>query len=325
MRPSLTILSYHNVDHTWAFPSGPGRAPAGFRAQLDWLARFTNVVALEPALAALAGGRPLPPRALAITFDDGYRDNLEIAAPELRLRAMPATFFLVPGLIDRAVTPWWERLAWGIRAARATAISLDGTDWPLVTAADRASTAREVTRLLKASDRQTREARIDEIVAALDAGHEPNFGALYVDWDGARRLGDMGFELGSHSSWHAILGNETPEAQLADLTRSRQRLEAELDRPIRTLAYPNGTVHDYSAATVTAAVEAGFTHACTTRIGRNTGATPPFELRRFVVVPERGVSPLRWSTALGQRAVRVARRRFGRLGPRTRPSGGEST
>src|SRR6266550_9463146 len=108
----LRIFLWHNVDASWSFPSRSGTGPRGMERQFRFLRRVANVVPLRDALEALADGRDLPPRAVAITFDDGYRDNLEIAVPLLQRLGLPATFFLVPGILSGAVQPWWEALGW---------------------------------------------------------------------------------------------------------------------------------------------------------------------------------------------------------------------
>ncbi len=73
MADRLAILTWHNVEATWWYPSRPGAGVRGLARQLRSLRRFANVVPLEPALEALASGRPLPPRAVALSWDDGGR------------------------------------------------------------------------------------------------------------------------------------------------------------------------------------------------------------------------------------------------------------
>ena len=106
----LTVLAWHNVSPT---PFFPGTAEI-FADQLRAVRRVANVVPLGAALDDLFSGRPLPARAVAITFDDGYRDNVEVAMPILRGFGMPATFFLVPGFLDRTARCWWETIAWAM-------------------------------------------------------------------------------------------------------------------------------------------------------------------------------------------------------------------
>jgi hypothetical protein len=110
----LIVLMWHNVEGTWCYPAAPGAGTRGLAQQLRRLKQLASVVPLEDALEALAAGRPLPSRAVAITFDDGYRDNLDLAAPLLQDLGLPATFFLVPGLLSYEVRPWWEIVVRGL-------------------------------------------------------------------------------------------------------------------------------------------------------------------------------------------------------------------
>jgi peptidoglycan/xylan/chitin deacetylase (PgdA/CDA1 family) len=90
---------------------------------------------------------------------------------------------------------------------------------------------------------------------------------------------------------HAILAREDERAQRADLAGSRRLLEEELQVPVDTLAYPNGQVGDYSPATISAAQDAGYTHAVTTWGQPNSAATPPYEISRMMASPD--ISPAR--------------------------------
>lgn len=286
----LLVLGYHNVDGTWCFPSPPGAGRRGLERQLRTLRRVARVVALDQALRDLAEGRPLPPRAVAITFDDGYRDTLTVAAPMLAQLDLPATAFLVPGILSGQVNPWWERLGRAFMTGRADTIDFEGRRLGLRDAAARRRAFRWVADQLKRRDRQRREEATDRLVEALCPAGTYHPEELFCDWDSARGLMRAGMAIGSHSMYHAILSEESGEAQCADLLDSRKLLEAELDAPIDLFAYPNGAAADYDPTTIAAAGAAGYTHAVTTRDGWNRPSTPPYEIRRFVMYPERGVA-----------------------------------
>lgn len=246
-------------------------------------------------------GGTLPPRAVAVTFDDGYRDNLELAVPLLEHLALPATFFLVPEVLSGQVEPWWELVAWAFACTTRTALHWEGDDYPLAVPSSRRSTSNRVAERLKRRnhDARMRAARqLVDLLAPKDPERRPD---LFFDWDGARELVRRGFEVGSHSARHAILSEETPAEQRRDLVDSRRQLQDRLSIGVELLAYPNGTPLDYDEATVDAASTAGYDGAVTTIDGANTGGTPPFELRRFVMYPERGVAGL---AVVGRHAAR---------------------
>jgi len=290
---NLLILGWHNARPTPFFPSAGAAAARGLWQQLRLLRRACRVVPLDAAVDALAAGRPLPPRAVALTFDDGYRDNLETVAPMLRRLGLPATFYLVPGLIERTSRPWWETVAWAVSRARADALEWRGRALPAGGADGAAATVGIVAEDLKRMSRIRRDASLDDLVGELrPRGSEDGVRELFLDWVGARELAESA-DVGSHTCTHPILSEEAPADQGRELARSRARLEEGLGRPVRTIAYPNGTAADYDAATLAAAGDAGYAAAVTTTSGWNDASTPRLELRRFILDPVRGADGLR--------------------------------
>jgi peptidoglycan/xylan/chitin deacetylase (PgdA/CDA1 family) len=300
MSDRLLILAWHNVEGTWHYPAPPGAGTRGLARQLRRLKALATVVPLAPAMEALATGRPLPRRAVALTFDDGYRDNLDIAVPLLEELGLPATFFLVPGLLSRETRAWWEVLGWAfLRSARST-VQWDGH---VLQTRGRAGRAwfTWVAEQLKTHDRAARDRLLLELLELLEPEGEPGDGDLFLDWDGARELVRRGFSVGSHSMHHVILSRETAEDQVRDLIGSRRRLEAELGVSMELLAYPNGTRADYDTNTIDAARRAGHLFAFAIHAGIVSNTTPPYAAPRFAMEPQLGFSGI------------VARRVRGRL------------
>ena len=108
----------------------------------------------------------------------------------------------------------------------------------------------------------------------------------FLDWDGARALGEY-MELGSHTMWHCIMSQESPQAQKADLADARAQLAERIGGEFDVLAYPNGTSADYDDATIAGCESAGYEFAVTTQGGWNDADTPRYEIRRWVINPER--------------------------------------
>jgi peptidoglycan/xylan/chitin deacetylase (PgdA/CDA1 family) len=240
MSRRLLVLAWHNVNPTWCFPAPRGAGARGLERQLAFLARRCTVVPLADGLRALDQDDPLPPLAVALTFDDGYRDQLELAAPMLARLGLPATFFLVPGLLDGAARPWWELLAWVFtRSVRDSAV-WEGRTLGLRDAGERRRSLATVLEELKRRDHQARDAALDELSERCAPDGKLEELAAFLDWDGARQLARRGFTVASHSLHHAILAEESTSAQERDLALSRRRLEEELEVPVELLAYPNG-------------------------------------------------------------------------------------
>ncbi len=290
MSKRLLVLGWHNVAGTYAFPSRGDTGQRGFAQQMRILSRAANVLALDDALGRLAAGAPLPPRAVAITFDDGYADNLTLAVPILERLGLPATFFLVPGLLSGEADAWWETLGWAIFNSPLGAFEWEGATFALGDDAARQAAYRLLVTPLKFRARADRDVAMSALIELLSpSGERPR---LFMDWGGARELVSRGFSVESHTCTHPVLSQETPLEQGRELAEARRRLEDRLSIEITTLAYPHGGPPDYDANTLAAAAAAGYSWGITTREGFSSADTPPLEIRRCVVYPERGVIDL---------------------------------
>jgi hypothetical protein len=108
----LLVLTYHRIGDPAESPLDRNLFSATaeeFARQVCHLARECEVIGLDDVPAAL---RARGGRRVLVTFDDGYRDNFELAFPLLRAAGMPAAFFLATGFLDRPRLSWWDELAW---------------------------------------------------------------------------------------------------------------------------------------------------------------------------------------------------------------------
>lgn len=281
----LLVLCWHNVDPTDAFHGPSAEAGrAGLHRQLRWVRRWLTVVPLRPALDALATGRRLPPRAVALTFDDGYRDNATVAAPMLAAMGLPATFFLVPDFLSGEVDAWWEQLARLFTHATVDHVDWGGRRHELATPGHRRAAAGAIAEQVKAVDRHERAAAIDELRGRL-APDGPPAERLFMNWEEARGLARHGVDAQSHTSTHPILSRESTSSQSDELLRARRQLEQGLGHTVDVLAYPNGSPRDYDQETVRLTDEAGYGFALTTRPAWGTPLDPRLEIPRLVLDP----------------------------------------
>ncbi len=314
MSRSLLVLGWHNIDPTPAFPAtkpGPRQAGLrGFKRQLQWLGRCANVVPLAEALRRLTVGEPLPARAVALTFDDGYQDNVDLALPVLARMGMPATFFLVPGLLSRQVRCWWEDLAYTFDTATVEDFVWNDERFVVRSAPESRAVHDRLLPALKSMNGQSRRDVIVELGHRLRSAEPPPTEKMFMDWAGAEKLLVAGHEVGAHTVTHPILSRETEADQRHEVLGSRQMLRDRLGVPVDLLAYPNGTRLDYNAVTLHQVGEAGFAAAITTQPGVVRPGFRPFEVRRVLLTPESDlVSLCRSAWRLAARTVRARGRR----------------
>ncbi len=302
MSRRLLVLGYHNVEPSWAFGgTSPEAGRRGMERQARFLRRWANVVPLRSALADLAAGRPLPPRAVALTFDDGYLDNATVAAPVLSAAGLPASFFLVPDFLSGEAPVWWEELGWAFAHATAGRLEWAGHRLDVSTPPGRDAAHGVVADSLKVLDARERWDAVVELRGRL-APEGPPLGRLFMDWTEADELVRLGHDIGSHTCAHPILSREPAAAQARELTDSRQVLARHFDRPVDVLAFPNGRTVDYSAETLRLTGEAGYAFALTTRTAVAGPWTPAHEVPRVLVDAETDLREVL------RKAARVVRR-----------------
>lgn len=294
--PEVHLFGYHRVVEDVARESERCMAPlhvsvAAFEAHLDHLVARYEVLSLEDAVAALAGRRPVPRDVAVLTFDDGYRDILEVAAPILARRGLPATMFVSTEVLDRERPLSHDRLFGLVKRVAAAGTRILGIPvpdeqiWPLA----RADYALEHGDPIAAADAILQAFRVDEVrricdLLAARVG-EPDV-APTLDWEGARALTKHGFTLGAHTVSHAHLPLESDRALERELRVPRERFAEKLGLTPTALAYPAGR---YDARVVAAARQAGYTIAVTTEDRANRAGADPLLLGRKCLSDEHGV------------------------------------
>ncbi|MEE2939914.1 MAG: polysaccharide deacetylase family protein [Planctomycetota bacterium] len=243
-------------------------------------------------LAEGAGGRSM----VALTMDDGYRDNLIRLAPLLQEVGGRATVFLEAGAVVERRLPWLHGLGWldaklgAAAAARALAERVPSAAAALAEASD----SNRLKRVLKYdADRLERSAALEALV--LEHGGDPQaiVDSLYLSHAEARELARVEhIEVGGHTVDHPVLSRLGEPEQRQQIARGRALLAELLEGGSggvaagscgRTFAYPYGRDWDRDAASEAAARAAGYEFAVTTHEGTNFAAAPPLALRRIPI------------------------------------------
>ncbi len=163
-KPRVPILTFHRVNDE-GDPFMPSQPTAIFAARMAHIARHYRVLAVEELATRLQEGR-VPRNALAITFDDGYRDNLTHAAPILKRLGLPATIFLVTGHIDTPHALWFDRLAMAFKTATARRLELgDGHRLSLGTVVERLAALDVALDHLKHVSDDERSTSVERLVS----------------------------------------------------------------------------------------------------------------------------------------------------------------
>jgi peptidoglycan/xylan/chitin deacetylase (PgdA/CDA1 family) len=264
----FSVLLYHRIGYPQCRsdldPSLISATPEAFEAQIAYLASRRKVLSLDDLLDVRRGRTRLPPRSVAVTFDDGYRDFAAYAWPTLRRYDVPAILFVPTDYPDRPEHAfWWDRLHAAIFASSHRSLRLPATTLPLRDDSERLEAFRTLRREVQQLEQRRGMSLVDAVEAALDA--PPPHGCV-LGWDELRRLAREGLAIAPHTRTHALLDRLEPRAAEDEILGSARDLERELGEAAPAFAYPYGS---HSDAVVACVSRAGFELAFTTRRGRN--------------------------------------------------------
>lgn len=289
----LTILAGHCVEHPDnAFLPAEMRISAErLGAILDWLTRRFELVNVDQGWRRLAEGEGRS--MVALSMDDGYRDNLEVLLPMLRERGISATIYLESRPLTERRVNWTHLFFWILRqispaelVERYAALCDDDAarrrlSEALAAGGDLVYTLKKVLKY--EADQRDCEATLSRIFAELGGDERALCEELYLSPDDARALRDGGVDLGGHTVHHWVLSGLEASEQERELAEGRAALLELLEVPVPSFAYPFGRRWDWDAESVEAARRAGFTTASTTHAGTNTSRSCPQRLARWMI------------------------------------------
>lgn len=278
-RRRLLVLTFHRVlprpDPMYA--SAPD--VAAFTAFMQALVEDFRVLPLADALRRLRDGR-LPARSVAVTFDDGFADNVTEALPVLVRLGVPATFFIATGYLDGGCM-FNDAVIEACRRAPAGTWATGTAEFGELATGDAASRPALAARLigrLKYEDPARRRDCAAQLLAS--AGARPPAGLMMTGAQ-ARALVEAGMDLGGHTHTHPILARVPEAAARADIREGKAALEAIAGTRATLFAYPNGQPgRDYGPRDADLVREAGFEAALTTAWGWADERTGAFEVPR---------------------------------------------
>jgi peptidoglycan/xylan/chitin deacetylase (PgdA/CDA1 family) len=271
----LRVLTYHRIAKATRYrhlnPRLISASPDAFGRHMRFLATHYNVVHLDQVIEAAAGGRKLPRRAVLITFDDAYRDFLEVAWPILHAHRLPATLFVptaYPDRPDRAF--WWDRMYRCFTDPRrvefaANDFGIEGTDTlPLHTTEERTRALHTVIEHFKRLSHDDGMHVVDRL--CIELGDAERHYDSVLRWEELYKLTNKNISLCAHTRWHPLLTRVSAERARAEIVGSQSDLQREIGHVHPVFSYPDGA-HDDTVVDIVR--RAGFNLAFTQRDGHN--------------------------------------------------------
>jgi peptidoglycan/xylan/chitin deacetylase (PgdA/CDA1 family) len=251
----FTILLFHSVgrpSHAGFLPKSLDCPADFFETVLEFLSEKSQIVPLSDIARDTA-----PAHSVALTFDDGFRDNFTVAFPLLQKYRAPATIFVATdaiGATELLPIHKFYRAKQHKKFAPPSDLSVDSPK---------------------------RRQFVDDFCARQDLKMPPLGEKLYANWSQLRQMADRGMEIGAHTCSHPWLAALPPDEQRREILGSKQILEEKLGRPVKSFAYPYGYRDSFNAETA-AIVGENFESACLS-VPENMEVFDPKGLPRYSI------------------------------------------
>ncbi len=282
LRNKCYILPYHMVaDEPNLF--FPEISTSQFEKQIHHLVRNYHILSLEEIIERINNGKSLR-RCVAITFDDGFKNNYERAYPILKKYNIPATIFLISGCIENGQPPWFIKFRYAFQSTRKMELKIDlrgeTLAMPLITFQDRLECSNKIMSILKCSANEERTDLLDKIFHALKVNDFTELNGMMLSWDQIKEMSGNRISFGAHTVSHPILSQISLKDAEKEILMSKDVIEAHVGKKINIFAYPFGRQAQYSLGLIALLQRGGFICAVTTEHGENNHASSLYELKR---------------------------------------------
>lgn len=278
------ILPYHMVAGE---PNGfyPETPISNFKKQMAYLARNHEVTSLDEMVRRVKKKEPLR-RCVAVTFDDGFKDNYKNAYPILREYNIPATIFLTTGYIESGNAPWFIKLRYIFMKTEKAWFRFSTNDKvvlvPMRTKPEKFAASERAMAYLKGCPDGERLALLDRLCEELRVREFEEIKDLMLDWHQIKEMSENGISFGAHTVSHPVLATMPLGLAEKEISESRKTIEEKIGSRITSFAYPFGKKAQYRPELFPILERLQFKCAVTAEWGANNYHTCLFALNRGV-------------------------------------------
>jgi peptidoglycan/xylan/chitin deacetylase (PgdA/CDA1 family) len=217
---------------------------------------------------------------MALTFDDGFEDNYEVAFPILEKKRLSATFNVPTDFINTGLPQWDWEVVCRLSGREINKVDVGGVSLCRTSSETSVSFALRVIDYLKAADVDVLQRVLDDL---RERSREVVLGSKCMSWKQVRTLWKAGMEIGSHGATHRSLAQINPAEAFDEIRRSKEVLDSQTDDSCEHFAFPFGSRHDYNQTLIDAVRQAGFRTCLLNVWGYNHVSQVGFGFKRISV------------------------------------------
>jgi peptidoglycan/xylan/chitin deacetylase (PgdA/CDA1 family) len=266
-------------------PNGfyPEISVRSFERQIAHITKNYKVIPLKEIVKRIKNKESIR-RCIAVTFDDGFKDNYENAYKILKRYDTPATIFLATKFIDSGSPPWFIKERYIFMKTKKTQFKLAVDDrkfnLSMKTKREKFIASEEMMTYLKNCSENKRQGLLKLLCEVLEVDKFHELNGLMLNWDQVIEMSQNGVTFGAHTVSHPVLSKISLYSAEREILESKETIISKTEKPVTKFAYPFGKREEYNTELFPVLKRLGFDCAVTTEAGPNCYNNNIFELRR---------------------------------------------
>lgn len=289
----LTILLYHGVTDSKSKGienfSGKHINAKEFSRQMLFIKENCNILSLDDIVDIKTRKDKWPKKSVAVTFDDGFKNNYTTAAPILKDLEIPATFYVCSGMIETNKMFWVDKIEDCINLTKNNEINIlldEQTHFKLDTRAEKIFAVNHIKSFCKMVDVPTKERVLESLEKLTDVQPRTSNADNYqmMSWAELKSLNDDPlFTIGGHTLYHDIMSaHDNEEKMFKDIELSKGLLEFNLNQKIIHFSYPEGQKNHFNQKVIDKLKDSNIVCSPSAIHGLNSDSNDLFNLNRIM-------------------------------------------
>jgi len=276
------ILFYHGFKNQKDWFLSPKMNIESFEKQMRYIRNRYNIITVDDLVDSVKNGNDFDRPSIIISFDDGYRDNYDLAFKILEKNNIPAVIFLTTGLIESLNAPWIESIAYALQNTEKESVILPDLfgNSPIDISTNKKK--RDLWQMLfEKLHYLEHEQKIALVADTLNRiGANQSYYRVMLSWGEIQIMSKKRVSFGSHTVTHPNLNKMQIQNAMNEIEESKKTIEKELNQAVSIFAIPNGKTEDFNEVLREYCKKIGFEGVVTTNFGYVTSKSDPYNLPR---------------------------------------------